>query len=79
VALLHAGSRPAPYVTPVVEAAARRGVAVYGLSPYRISRDGRPGLIFGYATLGERVLIEGIEILAEAISDVRSRDGRRPC
>ena len=59
--------------TAVVEAAARRGVAVYGLAPYRISRKGRPGLLFGYATLGERVLIEGAEILAEAISDVRSR------
>jgi GntR family transcriptional regulator/MocR family aminotransferase len=65
--------------TAVVEAAAGRGVAVYGLAPYRMSRDGRPGLIFGYAILGERVLTEGIEILAEAVSDVRSRDGRRPC
>ena len=51
----------------VVEAAARRGVAVYGLAPYRISCEGRPGLIFGYATLDERVLAEGIEILAEAL------------
>ncbi len=59
--------------TAVVEAAARRGVAVYGLAPYRISSEGRPGLIFGYATLGERALAEGTEILAEAISDVRSR------
>ncbi len=59
--------------TAVVEAAARRDVAVYGLAPYRISRAGRPGLIFGYATLAERVLAEGIEILAEAISDVRRR------
>jgi GntR family transcriptional regulator/MocR family aminotransferase len=57
----------------VVQAAARRGVAVYGLAPYRISCPGRPGLIFGYATLGERALAEGIEILAEAISDVRAR------
>jgi hypothetical protein len=55
--------------TAVVEAAARRGVAVYGLAPYRISCEGRPGLIFGYATLGERVLTEGIEILAEAMSE----------
>ena len=59
--------------TAVVEAAARRGVAVYGLAPYRIAREGRPGLIFGYATLDERAIAEGIEILAEAISDVRSR------
>ena len=58
--------------TAVVEAAARRGLAVYGLAPYRISCEGGPGLIFGYATLDERALAEGIEILAEAISDVRS-------
>jgi GntR family transcriptional regulator / MocR family aminotransferase len=56
--------------TAVVEAAARRGLAVYGLAPYRISCEGRPGLIFGYATLGERALAEGTEMLAEAISEV---------
>ena len=53
--------------TAVVEAAARRGVAVYGLAPYRISRAGRPGLIFGYATLEEPVIAEGVQILAEAL------------
>ena len=57
--------------TAVIEAAARRGVAVYGLAPYRISGAGRPGLIFGYATLGERTIAAGTTILAEAISDVR--------
>ena len=51
----------------VVAAAARRGVAVYGLAPYRISRAGRPGLIFGYATLEEPVIAEGVQILAEAL------------
>ena len=55
--------------TTVVEAAARRGLAVYGLAPYRISCEGRPGLIFGYATLGERALAEGIEMLAEVMPD----------
>jgi GntR family transcriptional regulator/MocR family aminotransferase len=59
--------------TAVVEAAARRGLAVYGLAPYRIAYDGRPGLIFGYATLDERALTEGVEILAEAIAALRSR------
>ena len=57
----------------VVEAAARRGLALHGLAPYRISSEGRAGLIFGYATLGERALSEGAEILAEAIADVSSR------
>jgi GntR family transcriptional regulator/MocR family aminotransferase len=61
--------------TAVVEAAAGRGVAVYGLAPYRISCAGRAGLIFGYATLGERTIAEGIETLAEAICDARQRFG----
>ena len=39
----------------LVDAAARRGVALYGLAQYRIAHAGRPGLIFGYATLDERV------------------------
>jgi GntR family transcriptional regulator/MocR family aminotransferase len=59
----------------LVEAAARRGLAVYGLAPYRISSAGRGGLIFGYATLDERTIAEGARILAEAIADVRSRSG----
>ena len=58
--------------TAVVEAAARRGLAVHGLAPYRICGAGRPGLIFGYATLAESALTEGIEILAAALSDARS-------
>jgi GntR family transcriptional regulator / MocR family aminotransferase len=52
----------------LVDAAARRGVALYGLAPYRLSHDGRPGLIFGYATLDERAITEGVEILAEVVA-----------
>jgi GntR family transcriptional regulator/MocR family aminotransferase len=56
---------------PAVErAAAARGVAVYGLAPYRLSAGGRPGLIFGYATLAERTIEHGIELLADAFADV---------
>ena len=51
----------------VVAPRPRRGVAVYGLAPYRFSSEGRPGLIFGYATLGERAIAEGIALLADAI------------
>ena len=57
----------------VVDAAARRGIAAYGLAQYRISSEGREGLIFGYATLSERTIVEGIETLADAIAEVRSR------
>jgi GntR family transcriptional regulator / MocR family aminotransferase len=53
----------------VIEAAARRGVAVYGLAPYRLSNDGRPGLIFGYATLDETTVERGVGLVAEALDD----------
>jgi GntR family transcriptional regulator/MocR family aminotransferase len=56
----------------VVSAAARRGVNVSGVAPYRISSPGRAGLIFGYATLNERAIAHGISILAEVISELRS-------
>jgi GntR family transcriptional regulator/MocR family aminotransferase len=53
--------------TAVVSAAADRGVLVHGLTPYRVDHPGRPGLIFGYATLTEQTIEDGIEILAAAI------------
>ena len=52
----------------VIEAAAGRGLTVHGLAPYRISNAGRPGLLFGYATLDERELTAGIEILAPLVA-----------
>jgi len=55
----------------VVEAAARRGVSVSGLAPYR--RSGavdHGGLIFGYGTLNERAITEGIDVLAAAIDEI---------
>jgi GntR family transcriptional regulator/MocR family aminotransferase len=51
-----------------IEAAARRGVAVHGLEPYRLSHSGRPGLIFGYATLGEATIERGVKRLADALA-----------
>jgi GntR family transcriptional regulator/MocR family aminotransferase len=60
----------------VVAAAARRGLGVYGLEPYRMS-PGASGLLFGYATLSERAISEGIAILAAAIGEVRSADPGR--
>jgi GntR family transcriptional regulator / MocR family aminotransferase len=58
--------------TTVVDAAARRGLGVYGLRPYRISPGGDGGLIFGYATLNERTITEGVDMLATVINEVRS-------
>jgi GntR family transcriptional regulator/MocR family aminotransferase len=57
----------------VVAAAARREVALHGLAPYRISSSGRPGLIFGFATLGEREIAEGIAALGAALVEARRR------
>ena len=57
----------------VVEAAAVRGVGVYGLATYWLNGGGRPGLLFGYGSLSESAIVEGVDLLAEAIDDVRSR------
>jgi GntR family transcriptional regulator / MocR family aminotransferase len=55
----------------LVAAAARRGMAIYGLTPYRITHEGRAGLIFGYATLDEGTLERGARILAQVVGDLR--------
>jgi GntR family transcriptional regulator/MocR family aminotransferase len=51
-----------------IDAAARRGVAVYGLEPYRLTHPGRPGLLFGYATLDETTIARGVRRLAAALA-----------
>jgi GntR family transcriptional regulator/MocR family aminotransferase len=56
----------------LVDAAARRGVGVYGIAPYRIASEGRGGLIFGYATLSERMIAEGVELLAGVVATLRA-------
>ncbi|GLW23136.1 GntR family transcriptional regulator [Microbispora amethystogenes] len=56
----------------VVTAAARHGLAIHGVGPYRIAGTGPGGLIFGYATLGEAAIAEGVALLATAIRDVRA-------
>ena len=57
----------------VVDAAAGLGLRVNGVAPYRISHPGPGGLIFGYATLNERALVGGIDLLARAIGSPGSR------
>jgi GntR family transcriptional regulator / MocR family aminotransferase len=54
----------------VADAALRAGVAVDTVGPYRISNPGRGGLIFGYATVSERAIAEGVARLARAIGDL---------
>jgi GntR family transcriptional regulator/MocR family aminotransferase len=57
----------------VLAAAARHGLGIHGVGPYRIAGTGPGGLIFGYAILGETAIAEGITLLATAIREVRGR------
>ncbi|WP_214401135.1 PLP-dependent aminotransferase family protein [Pseudonocardia lacus] len=57
----------------VVAAAARHGVAVHGVTPYRMARTGPGGLVFGYSSIGERAITTGVDLLADAVAEVRSR------
>jgi GntR family transcriptional regulator/MocR family aminotransferase len=55
----------------VIAAAAREGVAIAGVSPYRLSPAARGGLIFGYSNLNERQIVEGVTRLARATSSLQ--------
>jgi GntR family transcriptional regulator/MocR family aminotransferase len=50
----------------VIAAAAARGVAAYGLAPYRLS-PGPAALLFGYATHDEVQLELGVRVVADAL------------
>ena len=54
----------------VAGTALRAGVALDTVGPYRISNPGPGGLIFGYATVSERAIAEGVARLARAICDL---------
>jgi GntR family transcriptional regulator/MocR family aminotransferase len=54
----------------VTEAALRAGVALDTVGPYRISNPGPGGLIFGYATVTERAIADGVGRLARAIESL---------
>jgi GntR family transcriptional regulator/MocR family aminotransferase len=54
----------------VVAAARRAGVGIDAVGPYRIANPGPGGLIFGYATVGEQAIAEGIDRLARAIGEM---------
>ena len=51
----------------VVDAARRAGVGLDAVGPYRITNPGPGGLIFGYATVSERAIAEGVARLAQVI------------
>ena len=57
----------------VIAAAAARGVAVAGISPYRL-RTGAEAIIFGYSDVSESAIRLGVERLAEAIAGIRGTE-----
>jgi GntR family transcriptional regulator / MocR family aminotransferase len=54
----------------VVGAARRAGVGLDAVGPYRIMNPGPGGLIFGYATVSERAIAEGVARLAAVIGEL---------
>jgi GntR family transcriptional regulator/MocR family aminotransferase len=55
----------------VMRAARDRGLGVYGLKPYWVDNAGPEGLVFGYGGLTESAVVQGIDLLADAISSLR--------
>ena len=55
----------------VTNAALERGLGVYGLAPYWVDKAGPQGLVFGYGSLTEAAVVEGIDLLADAIASLR--------
>ena len=53
----------------VVGAARRAGVGLDAVGPYRITNPGPGGLIFGYATVSERAIAEGVARLARVVGE----------
>jgi len=51
----------------VIEAAAKRGVRVYGISGYYVKKPSRTGIILGYSRLTEREIREGVRRLGEVM------------
>lgn len=56
----------------VTQAARDRGLGVYGLKPYWVDNAGPEGLVFGYGSLTASEVVEGIDLLADAIASLRS-------
>jgi GntR family transcriptional regulator/MocR family aminotransferase len=54
----------------VVGAARRKGVGIDAVGPYHIGHPGPGGLIFGYATVSEHAIAEGVARLAHAVSEL---------
>ncbi len=56
----------------VIAGAARAGVAVAGVSPYRLAPSLRSGLIFGYSNLSERAITDGVKRISAGVAKLRA-------
>jgi GntR family transcriptional regulator/MocR family aminotransferase len=48
------------------------GVAITGVARFSMNRDGPGGLLFGFGMPSEREIDEGIDLVAQALVDVRA-------
>jgi GntR family transcriptional regulator/MocR family aminotransferase len=53
--------------TAVLRTAARAGIRLDGVQPYRLDRTGPAGLIFGYAAINESAVPDAVRTLARAL------------
>ncbi len=51
----------------VIEKAAARGVGIYGISGYFLTRPSRQGLLLGYSRMKKEEIHEGIQRLSEIV------------
>ncbi|HEY7891129.1 MAG TPA: PLP-dependent aminotransferase family protein [Solirubrobacteraceae bacterium] len=56
--------------TPLLAAAADRGVGIEPLSWHRLASTGTPGVLLGYANLSEPAIDRGVRLLAEAVAEI---------
>ncbi len=57
----------------LVEAAADRDVALYPVTPYYLRRPPAAGLLFGFSTLDERAIDEGVRRFSEVLRETFAR------
>lgn len=51
----------------LIAAASRRGVGIYGMSGYSLTKTMRPGFLLGDSRMRENELREGIRLLSEVL------------
>jgi GntR family transcriptional regulator / MocR family aminotransferase len=60
----------------LLAAALARGVGLEGLSWHRCTHGGRPGIVLGYGNLAEPAIDRGVQLIADALAQVRTAGAR---